>query len=53
MRRAVLILAACTLLAGCPKSGTLQGSGVEAPAPYGFSDYCARHPERAECGGTQ
>lgn len=52
MRCLVLIL--CSLmLAGCPKSGTLQGSGVEAPAPYGFADYCARHPERAECGGTQ
>jgi hypothetical protein len=61
MTRAILILlltgvvlAFGLLLGGCANGGgLLQGSGVEAPAPAGFIDYCQRHPERAECGGTQ
>lgn len=52
MRCLVLIL--CSLmLAGCPHSGILKGSGDSAQAPVGFADYCLRHPERAECGGTK
>lgn len=60
MKRAVLILlltgfglAVALVLGGCASSGLLRSSGDEAPAPYGFVDYCNRHPERAECGGTQ
>lgn len=60
MTRAALILlltAAGVLLAvwlgGCAEPRLLEGSGERAPAPYGFVDYCMRHPERAECGGTQ
>jgi len=61
MRRAVLVMLlafvgvwVALLLGGCGSgSGPLVGSGVEAPAPSGFAGYCARHLERAECGGTQ
>jgi hypothetical protein len=60
MNRAILILLlaffgvwAALLLGGCHHSGPLKSSGEEAPAPYGFVDYCNRHPDRAECGGTQ
>lgn len=48
MRCLLLIL----LLNACAPA-TLKGSGEEAPAPYGFVDYCNRHPDRAECGGTK
>lgn len=41
------------LLGGCAEPRRLESSGELAPAPYGFVDYCLRHPERAECGGTQ
>lgn len=60
MKRAVLILlltgfglAVALVLGGCGGSGLLKGSGIDAPAPSGFVDYCARHPQRAECGGTE
>lgn len=51
--RFLLPILCSLLLAGCASSGLLRSSGEEAPAPYGFVDYCNRHPERAECGGTQ
>lgn len=60
MKRAALILILtfvgvwlAILLGGCAGSQRLESSGDRAAAPYGFVDYCNRHPERAECGGTQ
>jgi len=60
MTRAILILlltgvvlAFGLLLGGCASQQRLESSGDRAPAPYGFVDYCNRHPDRAECGGTQ
>lgn len=59
MQRAIRILLltgfvlAFGLLGGCSGPQRLESSGDRAPAPYGFVDYCNRHPDRAECGGTQ
>ena len=50
MMRYLLIL---FLLNACTSEGILRGSGEIAPTPYGFTDYCLRHPDRAECGGTK
>lgn len=47
--RAILILAACTMLAGCAKSGTLKGSGEVAPTPYGFTVGCESNPDAVMC----
>lgn len=41
MTRALVL--AVLLLASCANNR----------APAGFVDYCERHPERAECGGTK
>ena len=60
MTRAILILLLtfagvwlALLMGGCAGPQRLESSGDRAPAPYGFVDYCNRHPDRAECGGTQ
>lgn len=60
MKRAVLILLLTAfgvwlafLLGGCAAPQLLKGSGAPADAPGGFMDYCNRHPDRAECGGTK
>ncbi len=54
MSRLLLICLCSLALAGCPTPpDILVGTGERAPAPYGFVDYCNRHPDRAECGGTQ
>ena len=48
MRYLVLIL--CSLmLAGCPKSGTLKGSGEVAPPPVGWDAHCKAVPTPDEC----
>ena len=47
--RTILILAACAVLAGCPKSGTLKGSGEVAPAPVGWDAHCNQIPKPDEC----
>jgi len=52
MAKCLLLLLSSTLI-GCNTPSVLKGSGEVAPAPYGFVDYCNRHPDRAECGGTK
>ena len=51
--RFLRLILLCSLLLGCRTPSVLQGSGIDAPAPSGFVDYCLRYPQRAECGGTE
>lgn len=52
--RCILILLSSLVLAGCSGGNkTVRGTGEYANPPAGFVDYCNRHPEQAECGGTQ
>lgn len=54
MRKYLLLLLIPLLLDGCVGGGTaVRGTGEVAPTPEGFVDYCKRHPEKAECGGTR
>lgn len=45
-----LILA--LLLVGCAGNERIEGSGVIAEPPYGWIDYCVRHPEEPLCNGA-
>ncbi len=47
--KTLLIVCFAMLLAGCPKSGTLKGSGDIAPAPYGYTVGCQENPEAVMC----
>lgn len=49
----VFLTLAAVFLAGCQGPEVLRGSGQPADPPGGFVDYCIRHPDRAECGGSK
>lgn len=37
-------------LGGCAQPSLLRGSGVPAPAPYGYTVGCAENPDFVGCG---
>jgi hypothetical protein len=47
--RFLLPILCSLLLAGCPKSGTLKGSGDIAPAPHGYTVGCQENPDAVMC----
>jgi hypothetical protein len=50
----VIGVALSLFLGGCNGGpSVLRGDGVPTVGPYGFYEYCQRHPEVAECGGAK
>lgn len=48
-----LVLLLIAVLPGCGGGEMRERTGESVEAPFGFVDYCQRHPGRVECGGDQ